>query len=431
MDIKVANGASLLCTTEIKQFEWWTQGNTFEVNAKVVNIGDYDLVLGMDWLEQFQSMTCDWLEKWPEFKHRGKLIRLQGVLPSESKELQEISVGQLFKWDKGNELWAAVMSEPSSNPNYLTDSYMLHGIPGQVKSLIRKFDTIFQEPSEIPPSRAYDHSITLLPNAAPINYRPYRYCPGQKNEIERQLESMLKAGTIVPSLSPFASPVLLVKKKDDSWRFCVNYRKLDNIAVKNKFPLPIIDEFLVEIARAKYFSTIDLASGFHQIRMIPAHEVKTAFKTHYGHFYFRVMPFRLTNAPATFRCLMNAIFGPHMRKFVLICMDDILVFSKSLDEHLDHLRMIFQILMDNKLFLKFKKCTFAQQRISYLGHIISAQGVSIDLAKIEAMMQWLVPPNFTELRGFLGLTGYYRKFVQGYGIMATPLTNLLHHNTFS
>jgi hypothetical protein len=129
--------------------------------------------------------------------------------------------------------------------------------------LIREFEIIFEEPSELPPSRAYDHAITLLPNATPINCRPYRYSPDQKNEIERPIEAMLKAGTIIPSLSPFASPVLLVKKKDDSWRFCVDYRRLNNITVKNKFPLPIIDEFLDEIAGAQYFTTIDLASGFH------------------------------------------------------------------------------------------------------------------------------------------------------------------------
>jgi hypothetical protein len=210
----------------------------------------------------------------------------------------------------------------------------------------------------------------------------------------------------------------------------VDYRKLNNITVKNKFPLPIIDEFLDEIAGSKYFSTIDLASGFHQIRMLPKDEAKTTIKTHHGHFQFRVMPFGLTNTPATFQCLINAIFGSYMRKFVLIFIDDILVYSKTFDEHLEHLKLVFQVLSEHKLFIKVSKCTFAQQSISYLGHIISKDGVAIDPAKTEAMLNWPVPQNFTELRGFLGLTGYYRKFVQNYGSLARPLTNLLHHKHF-
>jgi hypothetical protein len=161
---------------------------------------------------------------------------------------------------------------------------LLKGIPDQIKDLILEYDTLFQVPSTLPPSRLYDHAITLLPNFAPVNNRPYRYSPEQKNEIERQVSNMLQYGIIVPSLSPFASPILLVKKKDNSWRFCVDYRKLNSITVNNKFPLPIIDEFLDKIARAKYFSTIDLASGFHQIRLLPIDEAKTAFKTHHGYF---------------------------------------------------------------------------------------------------------------------------------------------------
>jgi hypothetical protein len=245
------------------------------------------------------------------------------------------------------------------------------------------------------------------------------------------VDNMLKNGFIVPNLSPFASPVLLVKKKDNSWRFCVDYRRLNNITIKNKFPLPIIDEFLDEIAGAQYFTTIDLASGFHQIRMLPQDEAKIAFKTQHGHFQFRVMPFGLTNAPASFQCLMNAIFAKYMRKFMLIFMDNILIFSKSLEDHLEHLKLVFQTPLEHKLCIKFSKCTFAQQQITYLGHIISKEGVSTDLTKTEAMLQWSVPQNFTELRGFLGLTRYYRKFVRHYGTMARPLTNMLHNRTFS
>jgi hypothetical protein len=241
---------------------------------------------------------------------------------------------------------------------------------------------------------------------------------------------MLKSGILVPSLSPFASPILLVKKKDGSWRFSGYYRKLKTITVKNKFPLPIIDELLDEISGAQYFTTIDLASGFQQIRMLPEDEFKTIFKTHHGHFQFRVMPFGLTNAPVTFHCLMNALFGDYMRKFVLIFMDDILIFSKSLEEQMNHLRLVFQVLLQNKLFIKFSRCVFAQQQISYLGHKISKDGVSTDHTKTKAVLKWTVPQSFTELRCFLGLTRYYRKFVKNYGIIARPLTNLLHHKSF-
>jgi hypothetical protein len=178
-----------------------------------------------------------------------------------------------------------------------------------------------------------------------VNCKTYRYSPRQKDEIEKQVSQMLQAGTVIPSLSPFAFPILLVKKKDGSWRFYVDYRKLNANTIKNKFPTSVvIDEFLDEMARAKVFTKLDLNSGFHQIRMSSPDEHKTTLKTHHGHFQFRVMPFGLTNALATFQCLMNSIFAAYMRKFVLVFMDDILVYNKSLEEHIHHLTLFFQVL---------------------------------------------------------------------------------------
>ena len=199
---------------------------------------------------------------------------------------------------------------------------------------------MFETPTGLPPHRVYDHAITLEVGHNPPNSRPYRYSPQQKDEIERQVVEMIKAGIVKPSMSPYASPVLLVKKKDDSWHFCVDYRKLNAITVKNKFPLPMVDELLDELAGSKIFSKLDLRAGYHQIRMHEPDEEKTAFKTHSGHFQFRVMPFGVTNGPPTFQCLMNSIFAPANRKYVIMFLDDILVFSTTWEEHLEHLRSV-------------------------------------------------------------------------------------------
>jgi hypothetical protein len=193
--------------------------------------------------------------------------------------------------------------------------------------------------------------------------------------------------------------------------------------------MPIVDELLDELAGAKWFTKIDLRAGYHQIRLKLEDEHKTAFKTHQELYEFRVMPFGLTNAPATFQSAMNAIFAPMIRKCVLVFMDDILIYSPSLAEHVQHLTKVFQLLQANQLSVKKSKCTFAQPQLEYLGHIISAQGVATDPGKIAVVQHWPKPTNAKQVRGFLGLTGYYRKFIKGYSLIARTLSNLLKKET--
>lgn len=237
--------------------------------------------------------------------------------------------------------------------------------------LKEEFMDILAEPTSLPPFRDnHNHKIPLKEGSDPINQIPYRYAVYQKNEIDKIVEEMLKSGTIQASSSPYASPVVLVKKKDGSWRLCVDYRGLNGLTIKDRFPILMIEDLMDELGGSQVFSKLDLRAGYHQVRMDPADIHKTTFKTHSGHFEYLVMPFGLTNAPATFQSLMNTVFKEYLRKFVLIFFDDILIYSRSLEEHVVHLQLVFQKMREHSLYAKESKCAFATSKVEYLGHYI-------------------------------------------------------------
>jgi hypothetical protein len=297
--------------------------------------------------------------------------------------------------------------------------------------LLGSFPDVFAESTGLPPARARDHRIILKADALPVAVRSYRYPAAHKDELERQCAAMIEQGIVRRSDSAFSSPVLLVKKTDGSWRCCVDYRALNALTIKDAFPIPVVDELLDELHGARFFTKLDLRFGYHQVSMRKEDIHKTAFRTHDGLYEFLVMPFGLCNAPATFQALMNDVLRPFLRRFVLVFFDDILIYNKSWADHLRHLRVILTELRWHVLFVKRSKCAFGVSSIAYLGHIISEAGVAMDPAKVQAIQDWPVPRSARALRGFLGLAGYYRKFIHNYGSIAAPLTILLKKDGFS
>ena len=292
--------------------------------------------------------------------------------------------------------------------------------------IVKEFPDVFLDDiSGLPPDREVEFTIDLIPGTEPNSIPPYRMAPAELRELKAQLEELLSKGFIRPSISPWGVPILFMKKKDGSLRLCIDYRQPNRVTICNQYPLPRIDELFDQLQGSRVYSKIDLRSGYPQLRVQESDVFKIAFRTRYGHYEFLVMPFRLNNAPTAFMDLMNRVFIPYLDKFVIIFIDDILVYSGSPEEHTEHLQIVLQILRERQLYTKFSKCQLWLDKVVFLGHVISTESISVDTQKIEAIVNWKPPTNVSEVRSFLGLAGYYRKIVERFSKMATLLTNLL------
>ncbi|GKF00350.1 putative reverse transcriptase domain-containing protein, partial [Tanacetum coccineum] len=305
-----------------------------------------------------------------------------------------------------------------------SDEKRLEDIP-----VVKEFPEVFPEDlPNLPPVRQVEFQIDLIPGAAPVARAPYRLAPSEMHELSNQLQELADRGFIRSSTSPWGAPVLFVKKKYGSFRMCIDYRELNKLTIKNHYPLSRIDDLFDQLQGSSVYSKIDLRSGYHQLRVRDKDIPKTAFKTRYGHYEFQVMPFDLTNAPAVFMDLMNRVCKPYLDKFVIVFIDDILIYSHNKEEHEDHLRIILEALKKEKLYAKLSKCDFWISIVQFLRHVIDSQGIHVDPAKIEAVKNRTSPTTPTEVRQFLGLAGYYRIFIEGFSKITKPLTELTQKN---
>ena len=283
----------------------------------------------------------------------------------------------------------------------------------ELHQLLEEFSDLFPEqlPKGRPPKREVEFEIKLEEGAVPPNKPPYRLSPKEHDELQAQIDDLLAQGHIRPSQSPYGAPVLFVPKKDGRWRMCVDYRALNKQTIRDRYPLPRIDDLLDRLGKAKHFTTLDLASGYHQIAVKEQDIPKTAFRTQRGQFEFLVMPFGVANAPATFQRMMNSLFKEELDAFVLVYLDDILVFLQMLEDHIRHIRTALQKMRDAKFFARLHKCSFFQEKVEYLGFDVSRNGVQPSPEKVRTVVEWPQPQSVKDVRSFLGLAGFYRRFI--------------------
>ena len=390
-------------------------GHRFQANLIPFKLGEFDAILGMYWLSEHDAQIDCKKKKVTLRISEDEKVEFQGQ-KQVKKFLTIIQAKRLLR--QGCEAYLAHVVDVDKNTPKIEDI-----------SVVREFPDVFpDELPGLPPDREIEFAIDSAPGTEPVSKAPYRMSLVEMKELATQLQELLEKGVIRPSVFSLGAPVLFMKKKNGSMRLCIDYRELNKLTIKNKYPLPRIDNLFDQLKGAVCFSNIDLRSGYHQLKIKPEDIPKTAFRTRYGHYEFLVMAFGLTNAPATFMDLMNRVFKKYLDNFVIVFIDDILIYSNTEEDHAEHLRITLEILRKEKLYAKISKCEFWLREVQFLGHVVNHEEIKVDPTKIEAIMNWERPKTPTEVRSLMGLAGYYRRFVQDFSKIATPLTQLTRKN---
>ncbi|GJX00515.1 putative reverse transcriptase domain-containing protein [Tanacetum coccineum] len=371
----------------------------FNIDLMPVEMGSFDVIIGMDWLSKYQDVIvcADKIVRIP-YGRETLIFHSNRSNREHETRLNIISCTKTQKYMiKGCQVFLAHVTTKEAEDK--SEKKRLDIVP-----IVWDFPKVFPE--------------DFLARA------PYRLAPSEMKELSEQLKELSDKGFIRPSSSPWGALVLFVKKKDGSFWMYIDYLELNKLTVKNRYPLPRIDDFFDQLQGSSVYLKIDLRSGYHQLKVREGDIPKTAFRTRYGHYEFQVMPFGLTNAPAVFMDLMNRVCKPYLDKFVIVFIDDILIYSKNKKEHEEHLRTILELLKKEELYAKFSKCEFWIPKVQFLGHVINSEGIHVDPAKIESIKDWVSPKSPTEIRQFLGLAGYYRRFIEGFSKIAKPMTKL-------
>lgn len=390
------------------------------ISFYVIDIPTRDTFLGLPFIRKYQQYI-DWNK-----------IGVPNVSESESTDVPVLNYLQFQKEirSKDSDFRMLYIQTLTTENTSISPEEEIKGLDSYREQILNEFSDVVSDelPTDLPPSRSLVHRIILQEPNKIAYRRQYKLSHAELEELTRQVSQLMRQGFIRPSASPFNSPVLFVKKKDGSLRLCIDYRALNENTIKDKFPIPDIERLTTDLGTANVYSKLDLMSGYYQVRIAEQDIEKTAFSTDSGHFEWIVMPFGLTNAPSTFQRMMNNVLQPYISKFVKVYIDDILIYSQSVEEHFGHVKKVLELLRQNHLIAKKRKCEFFFSQLKFLGFIISPDGIKTDPEKIEVVKNWPMPQSKKDVQSFLGLTGFYRRFIKDYSKIAVPLHNYVAGN---